>query len=89
MMCTDERALMTTSEVAAYLNVSESSLKARRLRKQDPPYIKIGSLVRYRPCDIEMFLADCTVVSNADSRLEALASFMDDCACNMLDEGVA
>lgn len=74
------RELMTTREAAAYLNVSESFLESRRQCGLSPTYIKMGSLVRYRVCDIEIFLAECSVVGNEDSRVERLEAFMDDSA---------
>jgi excisionase family DNA binding protein len=49
--------LITEEEVAKRLNVSVASLRRWRLLKKGPVFIKIGSLVRYRPEDLDSWLA--------------------------------
>jgi excisionase family DNA binding protein len=50
-------ALLTEEEVAEQLHVSVASLRRWRLERRGPQFIKIGSLVRYRPEDLETWLA--------------------------------
>jgi excisionase family DNA binding protein len=48
---------MTEGEVAKRLNVSVASLRRWRLLKKGPAFVKIGALVRYRPEDLDSWLA--------------------------------
>jgi predicted DNA-binding transcriptional regulator AlpA len=49
--------LLTEEEVARQLRVSVASLRRWRLERRGPQFIKVGSLVRYRPDEIEVWLA--------------------------------
>ena len=49
--------LLTEEEVARQLHVSIASLRRWRLERRGPQFIKVGSLVRYRPEEIESWLA--------------------------------
>jgi hypothetical protein len=49
--------LLTEEEVARQLHVSIASLRRWRLERRGPQFIKVGSLVRYRPEQIESWLA--------------------------------
>jgi hypothetical protein len=49
--------LMTEQEVSKWLNVSVASLRRWRLLRLGPPFLKVGSLVRYPPEDLEAWLA--------------------------------
>lgn len=49
--------LMTEDDVSKRLNVSIASLRRWRLERRGPLFIKVGSLVRYRPEDLEFWLA--------------------------------
>ena len=49
-------ALLTEEEVAEQLHVSVASLKRWRLERRGPQFIKVGSLVRYRPEELETWL---------------------------------
>ena len=49
--------LLTEEEVANHLHVSIASLRRWRLERRGPQFIKVGSLVRYRPEEIESWLA--------------------------------
>jgi excisionase family DNA binding protein len=49
--------LMTEEEVSKRLNVSVASLRRWRLLRRGPIFVKIGSLVRYRPEDLDSWLA--------------------------------
>jgi excisionase family DNA binding protein len=50
-------ALLTEEEVAEQLHVSVASLRRWRLERRGPQFIKVGSLVRYRPEELENWLA--------------------------------
>lgn len=49
--------LLTEEEVAKQLHVSVASLRRWRLERRGPQFIKVSSLVRYRPEEIEVWLA--------------------------------
>jgi excisionase family DNA binding protein len=49
--------LLTEEEVAECLHVSLASIRRWRLERRGPQFIKVGSLVRYRPEDLESWLA--------------------------------
>jgi len=49
--------LMTEHEVSKRLNVSVASLRRWRLLRRGPTFLKVGSLVRYQPEDLEAWLA--------------------------------
>jgi len=48
---------MTEDEVSTRLNVSVASLPRWRLQCRRPVFLKVGALVRYRPEDLEAWLA--------------------------------
>jgi predicted DNA-binding transcriptional regulator AlpA len=48
--------LLTETQVAQDLRVSLACLRRWRLEKRGPIFVKLGSLVRYRPEDIEAWL---------------------------------
>ena len=50
-------SLLTEGEVAQRLRVSLASVRRWRLEQRGPQFIKVGSLVRYRPEDLEGWLA--------------------------------
>jgi hypothetical protein len=50
-------ALLTEEDVAEQLHVSVASLRRWRLERRGPQFIKVGSLVRYRPEELETWLA--------------------------------
>lgn len=53
--------LMTPEEVAEYLGLEVETLNVWRCTKRyNLPYTKIGRLVRYRPEDVEAFIASRT-----------------------------
>jgi excisionase family DNA binding protein len=49
--------LMTRSEVAEFLRLSESTIKAKTA-KGEIPCVKMGRAVRYRPDDIFKYISD-------------------------------
>lgn len=48
--------LMTEEQVSKLLHVSVASLRRWRLERRGPAFIKVGSLVRYKPEDLEQWL---------------------------------
>jgi len=49
--------LMTTQEAAAYLKVDFRTIANWRAnKKQDIPFVKMGSKVRYRKSDLDAFI---------------------------------
>ncbi len=54
--------LLSTDEAAAFLGVKPATLKKWRVTGEHKlPYVKIGSLVRYRQSDLEKFIGKNTV----------------------------
>jgi len=49
--------LLTETDLAERLHVSLASVRRWRLEQRGPQFIKVGSLVRYRPEDLELWLA--------------------------------
>lgn len=49
--------LLTEEDVAKQLHISVASLRRWRLERRGPQFIKVGSLVRYRPEELEAWLA--------------------------------
>jgi hypothetical protein len=50
-------ALLTENQVSENRQVSLAGLRRSRLRGEGPQYLKVGPLVRYRPGDIEDWVA--------------------------------
>lgn len=48
--------LMTEEQVSKLLHVSVASLRRWRLERRGPAFIKVRSLVRYKPEDLELWL---------------------------------
>jgi len=49
--------LLTEAEVSEHLKVSVASLRRWRLMRRGPLFVKVGALVRYRPEDLDSWLA--------------------------------
>jgi len=59
--------LWSPEQVAEVLGVSKQTLAVWRCERRYPlAYVKVGSRVRYRPCDVQQFLTD---------RLQAMPQF--------------
>lgn len=51
--------LWSPEQVADVLGVSKQTLAVWRCERRYPlPYVKVGSRVRYRPSDVQQFMAD-------------------------------
>ncbi len=51
------QSFLTEQEVSRRLNVSVAALRRWRLEKRGPVFVKVGSLVRYRPEDLDSWVA--------------------------------
>ncbi|MBI2687368.1 MAG: helix-turn-helix domain-containing protein [Acidobacteria bacterium] len=51
------QSFLTEQEVSKRLNVSVATLRRWRLEKRGPMFVKVGSLVRYRPEDLDSWVA--------------------------------
>jgi Helix-turn-helix domain len=60
--------LMTEEEVSKALNVSIAALRRWRVEQRGPVFIKVGSLVRYRPEDLELWLSTLPTGGDSDCR---------------------
>ncbi len=56
--------LLRTPDVAKMLGVSITTIEHMRSAGRGPTWTKVGRSVRYRPDDIEAYLAANTVTSN-------------------------
>ena len=53
--------LLTENDVSKRLNVSVASLRRWRLQGRGPAFLKVGCLVRYRPEDLDSWIAHLPV----------------------------
>ena len=58
--------LWNEAQTADRLNLSPRTLQQWRYRGGGPRYLKIGSAVRYRPADVEVWLEQQTRTSTSD-----------------------
>lgn len=54
---TPANRLLTEKEVEEIYGLNARTLQAHRQRGGGIPFVKIGAMVRYRPADIEAFVA--------------------------------
>ena len=59
--------LLDSREVAAYLKVSESTLSRWRADRKGPPYLRMGSIARYRLDQIDAWLESPSLMLLAES----------------------
>jgi|SRR5579864_5175515 len=52
--------MLNEMQVAAYLNISVATVRRWRLFRKGPRFVKIGSAVRYKHGDVEMWLDSCS-----------------------------
>ena len=65
------QSFLNEQEVSQRLNVSVATLRRWRLEKRGPMFVKVGSLVRYRPEDLDSWVA--ALPTGGDSTAGALA----------------
>ncbi|HEY7391138.1 MAG TPA: helix-turn-helix domain-containing protein [Bryobacteraceae bacterium] len=51
------QSFLNEQEVSKRLNVSVATLRRWRLEKRGPMFVKVGSLVRYRPEDLDSWVS--------------------------------
>jgi excisionase family DNA binding protein len=51
------QSFLNEQEVSKRLNVSVATLRRWRLEKRGPMFVKVGLLVRYRPEDLDSWVA--------------------------------
>lgn len=61
-------ALLRETEAAELLSVPVPTLRGWRVRGGGPPFVKMGSLVRYRPADIDSYIAANMRRTTSDQR---------------------
>jgi hypothetical protein len=62
--------MMTEQEAARFVGVTVHALRAWRWRKEPgPPYLKLGSCVRYRQQDLEKYL-ESRLVNCAEPKVQ-------------------
>ena len=61
-------SLLTEQDVAKHLHVSLAALRRWRLEGRGPRFIKVGSLVRYRPEELEQWVAAQPTGGSSDTR---------------------
>ena len=66
--------LLTEEDVAKRLHVSLASMRRWRLERRGPPFIKVGSLVRYRSEDLESWLASLPTGGSPPPRIEVASA---------------
>ena len=59
------QALLTEIEVSKQLRVSLAALRKWRVMNRGPQFLKVGSLVRYRQGDVDIWLASLPVGGEA------------------------
>ena len=60
--------LLTEEDVAKQLHVSVASLRRWRIERRGPQFIKVGSLVRYRPEELGLGLRPFQPVAQVSRR---------------------
>jgi excisionase family DNA binding protein len=66
--------LWTVTEAARALRVGVSTLNKWRLTGAGPPFVRVGQRVRYRPADVERWLARQTRTSTSATSAPALSA---------------
>lgn len=57
-----EQTLLTPEAAATRLAVSPATLERWRVRREGPPFVKLGRLVRYRGADLDAYVRAHTTV---------------------------
>ena len=61
MLVGQEQELMTPAEAAEFLRLSPDTLRQWRHLRKGPKYLKLGSKVMYRKCEIILWLDEISV----------------------------
>ena len=57
--------LITTAEAATFLTLSPRTLENWRARQEGPPFVKMGTAVRYDTADLEKWLEESAKTGQA------------------------
>ena len=69
-MLDNTQKLLTSEETAKFLNLkNHRTLDAWRLRRQGPPYIKVGTSIRYRMDSLAAWIESRTVANQTVGEL--------------------
>jgi predicted DNA-binding transcriptional regulator AlpA len=60
-------SLLTETDVSKHLRVSVACVRRWRLERRGPKFFKVGSLVRYRPEDVEDWIDARPIGGESDS----------------------
>ena len=60
-MATQNEQLLNEGQAAAVLGWSPKNLQRRRWLRQEPKFLKVGRLVKYRMTDLQDFLDRCVI----------------------------
>lgn len=63
----EKEKLLTTKEVAEYIDIAISTVIQYRVNRNGPVYIKVGQLVRYGKSDVDAWLKDKEIHANNGS----------------------
>jgi len=55
---TDDKGLMSESDVAEVFRITPRTLRAWRRRGYGPAHVHVGKFIRYWPAEVERFIAD-------------------------------
>jgi len=58
--------LLTVEQVAQLLSCSASNLNKWRLKGEGPSFVRVGANIRYRPADIQSFIAENMSTSTSE-----------------------
>lgn len=59
--------MLDRQPAAAYMGLSVPTLDRKRVNGDGPPYVKIGSRVRYRRADLDAWLSKRVVTSTSEA----------------------
>jgi len=66
------QSFLTEQEVSKRVNVSVATLRRWRLEKRGPIFVKVGSLVRYRPEDLDSWVAALSALQARGVKVAAI-----------------
>lgn len=69
-MSEQQSVAMTEDEVARRLRISRATLRAWRMRRKGPRYVRFGRAVRYLACDIDLYVESCAVEDRTTRTVE-------------------
>jgi excisionase family DNA binding protein len=59
--------LLTTAEAAERLKLAEITMRKLRLKGDGPSFVKLGRAVRYRPVDLDAWVAARLITSTSEA----------------------